>query len=186
MGHVRGSSGLVWSYPSRPRRSAARERDAGGGSYVRPDAPLPRSRYVPYPSAAAASHPIPPIGTRSGLLGGSSGALVVAEPIGRVEPPTEVRGDPPDLSSAQPGTAVPGAPDELDAPPRRGARWAGLCAGPVEGAARGGAEPGRDCARAWPSAPRLSRTVTKILRAMEWGSADSALMKTCIGRGRSS
>ena len=114
---------------------------------------------------------------------GVVGPLVVAEPFGRGEPPTELRGAPADPSdSAHPGTPVPGAPDGPDAPPRCGVRWAGLCAGPVGGAACDGAEPDRDCACPRSGAPRLSTTATKILTTMEWESVDPTLVKICIGR----
>ena len=125
------------------------------------------------------SHPIPPMGVRSGLLG-VVGPLVVAEPFGPGEPPTELRGAPADPSdSDHPGTPVPGG---ADAPPPCGARWAGLCAGPVGGAACDGAEPDRDCACPRSGAPRLSTTATKILTTMEWESVDPTLVKICIGR----
>lgn len=163
-----------------------RERYGGPGPSRHPDASPPRSRYVPYPSPAAMSHPIPPMGVRSGLSG-VLGSLVVAEPFGRGGPPTELRGAPADPSdSAHPGTPIPDAPDGPDAPSRCGARWAGLCAGPAggpaEGAACDGAEPDRDCACPRSGAPRLSTTATKILTTMEWESVDPTLVKICIGR----
>ena len=118
----------------------------------------------------------------------------VAEPFDSEEAPTELCGAPADPSFAYPGTPVPGGsdvppachgtpvPGGSDAPPCCGARWAGLCAGPVGGAACDGAEPDRDCACPRSGAPRLSTTATKILTTMEWESVDPALVKICIGR----
>jgi hypothetical protein len=162
-----------------------RERYGGRVPHVTPDASPPWSRYVPYPSPAAMSHPIPPMGVRSGLLG-VVGPLVVAEPFGCGGPLTELRGAPADPSSAHPGTPVPGAPDGPDAPSRCGVRWAGLCAGPAGGAACDGAEPDRDCACPRSGAPRLSTTATKILTTMESESVDPTLMKICIVREKKS
>ena len=127
---------------------------------------------------------------------GMPGPLVVAEPIGRVEPPTELCGAAADPSFAYPGTPVPGGsdvppachgtpvPGGSDAPPCCGARWAGLCAGPAGGPAEGtacdGAEPDRDCACPRSGAPRLSTAATKILTTTEWESLDPTLVKICI------
>ena len=169
----------VASFEAREKRGSGERGTGNRIPHVTPNASPPRSRYVPYPSPAAMSHPIPPMGVRSGLLG-VVGPLVVEEPFGPGEPPTELRGAPADPSdSDHPGTPVPGG---ADAPPPCGARWAGLCAGPVGGAACDGAEPDRDCACPRSGAPRLSTTATKILTTIEWESVDPTLVKICIGR----